>query len=313
MFTASSSPSRFTLLDRMVWLGVVVGSLLLFAYQPGPEQHRLWSLFWDCGHVFLFAGVGYLVSERGLQHKPWKRFVGLLLAAAFIGWIIEWLQLISGRDYSLHDVAADVIGMALGLLVGGRACLRPRWLWLGLMWLMLALGVVERFLPVARAAIDSVAAARAFPELANFANGFAPSLQQDRFKSSHSRLRVIDGALRIELLPAQYSGFGLDDFPNDWHGRRALIVDLVNTGPTQTITCRIHDAAHEHRGYEHLDRYNHPFVLMPGGNQLRIDLTEVEHAPRDRLLDLRNVRDFSCYAADRKTPQTWLLKSITLE
>lgn len=312
-FPAYFSVPRRVLVDRLVWFAVIVGSLLLFVHQPGPEQHRLWSLFWDCGHVFLFAGVGYLAGEHCLQQKPWTRFIALLLLAALIGWLIELLQLISGRDYSLRDVAADAIGMALGLLVGGRARLHPRRLWLALLWVMLAAGVAERFLPVARAAFDAVAAAHAFPELANFADGFAPSLQSDRFKSNHSSLKAVDGALRIELSRAPFTGFGLDDFPNDWFGWHGLSVAIANTGPAQAITCRIHDAAHERRGYAHSDRFNRRFVLLSGENRLRIDLAEVERAPRDRLLDLRNVRDFSCYAVDLKTPQVWLLRSITLE
>ncbi|MET0379136.1 MAG: hypothetical protein ABW049_09115 [Spongiibacteraceae bacterium] len=311
-FSYFSWPRR-TLLDRMVLLGIVVGSLLLFVHQPGPEQHRLWSLFWDCGHVFLFAGVGYLVGERWLQGNSWLRFVGWLALAALIGWIIELLQLLTGRDYSLRDVAADTIGMALGLFVGGRTHLRLQRLGRVVICAILALALAERFLPVARAAIDAVSAANAFPELANFSTGFAPSLQLDRFKKNHSSLSVGDGALRIELSPAQYTGFGLDDFPSDWQGWHWLSIDLTNTGPAQQITCRIHDAAHEQRDYAHNDRFNRQFVLRPGNNRLRIDLREVEHAPRDRLLDLRNIRDFSCYTTDLKTPQVWLLRSITLE
>jgi len=286
---------------------------LLFVKEPGPEQHRLWREFWDLGHLFLFGGIGLFASERYLRQRPWPRFFGLLLATAFIGWIIEVIQGATGRDYSLEDVAADTLGMALGLLIGGFGTLsRSRWRFALLAFVLLC-GVVVKVKPTVYAAIDAIAAERSFPVLADFA-GFAPNLQRDRFMTVSAWLKVDKDVLQVNLLPGKYPGFSLDDFPNDWRGWHVLVIDIVNPAPTAlAFSCRIHDALHEARGNLFADRFNGRFILQPGENRLRIDLAAVEHAPAGRVMDMSDIRAPACFTIDLDHPRTLLLRSLVLE
>jgi VanZ family protein len=305
--------SQLSAVRRVLLIGIAIGCLFLFAKEPGPEQHRLWNGIWNSGHLFLFSGFGFLCGERCLQTRAWSRFAALLIAAAVVGWLIELLQLATGRDYSLLDVAADTGGMAIGLLIGGYATLRKPLALFAVVTALSAAYAASQLLPIARAAIDAVAAEQAFPELANFVDGFAPTLQRDRFGVLRSTYTVVDGALQVDLQPAQYTGFILDDFPNDWRGRHVLRFDIINAGAHQHITCRIHDAAHERRGWAFNDRYNGGFELVPGANQLQIDLDVARHAPKEREMDLGDIRNFGCFVIDLTQPQTWLLQSIRLE
>ena len=307
-FFKQQSPLR-----RLLWAGIAIGCVLLFVKEPGPEQHRLWQEFWDLGHLFLFGGVGLFASERYLRQRPWLSLFKLLLGTAFIGWIIEVIQGMTGRDYSLEDVAADTLGMALGLAIGGfRALSKPRWGY-ALLAILLLGGLAVKVKPTVYSAVDAIAAARQFPVLADF-SGFAPHLQRDRFTSISAWLKVDAGVLEVNLLPGDFPGFGLDDFPNDWRGWHVLVIDIVNPASAPlAITCRIHDAQHAARGNLFADRFNGRFILQPGENRLRIDLQAVEHAPAGRLLDMSEVRAPACFTHHLDRPQTLLLRSMVLE
>lgn len=310
--------SQLPTLQRSLLAGIAVGCAFLFLNDPGPEHHRFWNLLWNCGHLILFGAIGYLVGHWHLDKqrpdaKIWRHYLSWVIGAAVVGWIIELAQLVTGRDYSLLDVLGDTGGMAVGLMAGShRALRRPLAAFMATIVVLIAF-LMHQLVPVARAGVDAISAARTFPELANFADGFAPGLQRDRFGELYSRLSVVDDALRIELHPAQYAGFILDDFPNDWRGRRTLRVEIVNEGAQRPITCRVHDLLHEQTGYEFLDRFNKQFILQPGINQLSIDLDDVLHAPKGRSMDLANIRNFGCFIVDLREPQIWLLRSIRLE
>lgn len=151
-----------------LWFGVAVGCVLLFVQEPGPEQHRLLQQIWDLGHLFLFGIVGFFVGECLPAGRPWRLFWGALLSAAMVGWLIELMQLMIRRDYSLDDVAGDTLGMACGLLLGGRPALSVRRGLLHVMFATALLGVALKLTPVLRSAVDVFAAWREFPVLADF-------------------------------------------------------------------------------------------------------------------------------------------------
>lgn len=299
-------------LQRYALFAVAIGCVLLFVREPGPEHHRLWRQFWDSGHLWLFACAGYVIAKRWLRDRRWLRYGLYVALAALVGWLIELLQLAVNRDYSLHDIAADTAGIALGLLVGGwRDLRRPLALFVAAaVAVTIYAGVV--LLPIARSAVDAIAAARVFPELANFSRPLA-DLQRERFGRLSSTFQVVDGTLQMNLQPAEYSGFYLDDFPNDWRGHRWLHVELDNPGAPGRMTCRLHDAAHEQRGYRLDDRYNGREQLEQGANHWRIDLDRVVHAPRERQLNLGEVRVFGCFFVDLPEPRTLLLRAVWLE
>jgi len=295
---------------RLLWLSLGVGCVFLFVHEPGAGQHRLVRQLWDLGHLVLFGVIGYLVGEH-LRSKPWRDFLFALLVAAIIGWLIECMQLLIGRDYSLDDVVADIVGMGCGLLAGGRLrlCLQRR-LFVTVAALLLALAALE-MQSTFRSAVDAVNAWRSFPVLADFERGPLPSLQRERFGAGEASLQVESAALRVDLRAGKYPGFALNDFPNDWRGWRYLVFDLENPDTTPLpLRCRIHDATHNH---EHFDRYNRRFILMPGRQQLRIDLAEVATAPRGRAMDMTALRLPLCFTPQLQQPRSLRLYAMWLE
>ncbi len=293
-----------------LWLSLGIGCVFLFVQEPGPEQHRLVRQLWDLGHLALFGVIGFLVGEY-LLSRSWRDFLIALLSAAVVGWLIECMQLLIGRDYSLGDVAADTIGMGCGLLVGGRSQLwQRRRLFVAVSALFLVASVLQ-MKSTFRSALDAFFAWRTFPVLADFERGPLPSLQRDRFGAGEASLQLESSALRVDLRAGTYPGFVLDDFPNDWRGWRYLVFDLENPDITPLpLLCRIHDAAHNH---EHVDRYNRHFTLMPGRQQLRIDLAEVATAPRGRAMDMAAIRSPLCFTPQLRQPRSLRLYAVWLE
>jgi VanZ family protein len=113
---------------------VVLGTLLvaLLTLWPLPDQRvssPAWCIVCDADHVpnlvlnvalFLPLGVGL-----GLRGVP--RLAALLLMALLTAGV-EALQfhVVAGRDASLGDVLANLVGGALGLRLGRRLAAEPR-------------------------------------------------------------------------------------------------------------------------------------------------------------------------------------------
>jgi hypothetical protein len=203
-------------------------------------------------------------------------------------------------------VVFDVLGTYLGLLFGARRQLlqfnRP--LALGL----LAVAVASFFaiaVPIAATAWDTLQAQRQFPLLA----GFSSRLELGRFKKNG--VRIVNDTLEVTFAQQRYAGFYLDDFPRDWSGYRALVVDVFNPDSTPLqLICRVHDRRHNQ---EHYDRYNGLFVLPAGFSTIRIELAEIAAAPRQRRLAIDAVAGFGCFRAISDQPRRLFVNAIRLE
>ena len=75
------------------------------------------------------------------------------------------------------------------------------------------------------------------------------------------------------------------------------------------MTIRIHDIGHNH---DYGDRYNRTFTLVPGANEIRISLADVEAAPRTRKLDLGNVAAVVAFAYNLQEPRDLLFRQLRL-
>lgn len=296
------------------YLALALATVLLFTVDPGSEVRRVWQEFWNLGHIFLFGGIGLLISlrmsARLSPHFFFRRVLLLLCAGAVIGWLVEVIQLYVGRDYSLADVADDVVGLYAGLLVGGWRMLKQRSRWqVGAAFALSISLLVYVGTPFIRAALDTWRSVQDFPVLADFSS----AVQRDRFWHGKN-LRVVDGALQVTLTTAQYSGFSFTDFPRDWRRYTTVQLDMENTS-TQPLplVCRIHDGEHERRGFEFNDRFNQEVLLQPGLTSVRFALEQVARVPSGRRMLLDDIRDLSCFTIRLPQPRQLLVRRIELK
>jgi VanZ family protein len=80
---------------------------------PGPQ----FSWGDKIAHFCAYAGLAYLAAMAlRLKHvAPRIVYPAVILCAAIYGAIDEWLQIYTGRDASLYDWLADMLGAATGL------------------------------------------------------------------------------------------------------------------------------------------------------------------------------------------------------
>ncbi len=297
--------------------GLVVLSLLLVFGSDEILPGRAFRAFWNLGHVAYFALIAWLLLQWDiLRRQPrWRQWLWVLLASLLIGGAIELLQIGTQRSADVMDLLRDLGGRLLvlafypGLLGPGRL---RRWVLRGL---VLALLLWE-LMPFGRALIDTGFAWRQFPILADSSTPF----ELDRW-SGRARLKIIEAedgqpSLQMTLLPGDYSGASLKDFPGDWRGYEALVIelDLPSQEPLR-LTVRVHDRRHESgpRAYAFGDRFNRSFPLQPGRNRLRIPLEEIRKAPAGRNMDMGQVVDVTLFASSLKTPRVVLVRRLLLE
>lgn len=268
--------------------------LLLFVGGPDAQSMRSLRQGWQFGHVLLFFLAAWLVLPLLLRRFSAGASVALLLlAAGLLGALVEWLQGFVGREVSWTDVRLDVIGAALGSAAVGTGPAR---------WILPALALPVLLwldaLPLGWALLDEYRARRDFPVLARWES----ELELERLQPGagmhidNAPLRPGERALRVPLQPAAFAGFHLQYLPGDWRGYGALELELyLPPGAPGSITCRVHDAAHDNR---FSDRFNRRFAVAPGWNRLAMPLDDIRHAPRVREMDMARLRGVGCFFAE---------------
>jgi VanZ family protein len=68
---------------------------------------------------FVFLWSFYFASRKDLHTRINKKFFSIFMIACFLGIAMEFVQkyLIPNRDFDIYDIAADVIGAAVGFLI----------------------------------------------------------------------------------------------------------------------------------------------------------------------------------------------------
>lgn len=291
--------------------GLLLGCILLFVGGPGPSWHRFVREAWDLGHVVLFSGLAFAIGRWEMGWTPLRKIVVAIVIAAVVGLLVEVLQLFIGRDFSLFDVAYDVLGAVVGMVVASWPQLRryPREIVISLCGAV-ALLVAVIVAPVAATGWDAWRAQRQFPALV----AFDSTLERGRFRVvGGTGLDIGDGQMAVALTTAVYSGFFIKDAPRDWRGYSTLIVDLVNPDAAPLpLTCRIHDREHT-TNYRSSDRFNRRFSIAPGTHRLIIPLADVEMAPRGRVMAMDQIYEFGCFVHKLEQPRRLIVRGIRLE
>lgn len=293
----------------------IVGTLLMIAGGPGFDAARSARAAWNFGHVPLFFLWTFLLLPPIYRQRP-KRSLRLpflvLLGTLIAGAIVEGIQHGFGRMPDAGDMAQNLIGCWLALAFFDpviRAQPKP----IRRAGILAALGLLTYALwPVAAAVCDEVIAYRQFPVLSSLETPLERSRWTGGERAEISHVHSLDGrhALKVRLTTRRYSGLALSHFPRNWTGFDSLWIGVYNPDAEPiSLTCRIHDAAHDHR-YE--DRYNRKFFLRSGWNRITVDLDAVRRAPDGREMDLSRIMAVGLFSTRLPNPRQIYIDDVRL-
>ncbi|HKK56089.1 MAG TPA: succinyl-CoA synthetase subunit beta, partial [Marinobacter sp.] len=78
------------------------------------------------------------------------------------------------------------------------------------------------------------------------------------------------------------------------------------------LTLRINDMSHEQGSSQFRDRFNRNFEIRPGLNRIYQDLGEVATAPKDRRMDMDEIRRLMFFTTDLSQPARLCLGELSL-
>ena len=266
----------------------------LFVGGPGYDSLRSIRELWNVGHVICFSlwGYGY-ASWR--QRSAVRVGAEVLLLSLSVGALTELIQSQVGRDPSVEDLWHDMLGGLLGFLL--CSCWRYKFsAWnKGLVLVIVSIVGFGVFVPTLKAGVDDVIAWRQVPVIADFESPFehlrwtgsaVHKVVQDHARSG-------DSALRVMFSTQRYSGVSLRSVHHDWHSYDLLRLQVFNPDVDEFVMyMRIEDKLHNN---DYSDRYNSSFMVVSGWNVLEVPLVNVERAPKQRLLDLRQVANVGLF------------------
>ncbi len=301
----------------IISISLITGSLLLFLGGPDYHAARSFNEFWNLGHLIYFALASFALTrwKRIAQHSLISQWVLILSLTLITGVLIEILQYGTHRTPDVNDVIRDLSGSLLFLAfspVHSKILIDRKRLILQTVTIILLLAQLQ---PLATALLDETVARQQFPLLSDFETPF----ELDRWQSNaRMEIKYIPSIskgniLEISLSTKRYSGIELKHFPGDWRNYKTLTLRIYNplTRPI-SITCRIHDRQHTQGVQRYNDRFNHPFLLTQGWNNIEVNLNDVAQAPRNREMDLGQIRGLGIFVIALPQPQLIYLDNIKL-
>ncbi len=300
----------------MILSGLGIVFLLFYGFD---KSHYLFvDSILNFGHVPLFCFIAAMVLWA-LDWRNWPKTTtrNYILAGAVSGalsLLTEALQqLTPDRSFQVEDIIHDLVGSTIFLLIAYQYKRKlNRKTKLGMTIVACSL-VFCACLPVLATALDELRSKRDFPLLASFET----RCEMKRWKIDDEHIRSPSHAtqgtrsLKVELHLGLYPGVSFNHPPRDWRGYDLLSFDafLKGTDPLP-LTVRINDLAHNE---EYEDRYNRTFTLQPGPNHVMVDLSEVEHAPKGRLMDMEHIAVLCIFSYKLQEQRTVYFDNFRLE
>jgi len=296
----------------------MVGISFLLFYNIGKSHSLVIDSILDFGHVPLFCVITAMVLWL-LEWRRWPMTTtkNYILAGAISGCLAiltEILQqLTPDRSFQVGDIIHDLIGSALFLLFAYQYKRNLRKKSLLIMIIIAGVLLIISGIPVLVTSIDELRSYMEFPLLASFETSMEMKRWSIEDRNERSLLHATQGerSLLVNLSPGLYPGVSFNHPPTNWQGYDNLSFDVYIEGTIQLpLTVRINDLAHNE---EYEDRYNRTFMLQPGQNHLIVNLSEVEHAPKRRLMDMKRIAILCIFSYELKEPKTVYIDNFRLE
>jgi hypothetical protein len=172
-----------------------------------------------------------------------------------------------------------------------------------------------QILPVIVAFSDEYIAREQFPELSGFESPF------EIHRWSGDVEVIIDkkikktgkASMKVFLNTDKYSGTGLQYFPKNWESFSYFQFSIFNPSSENiSITCRIHDKKHTEQGQRYEDRFNRSFSIPKGWNTITISLKDIMHAPKNRLMNMHEIRSVYFFSSRLPYPRIINIDDVKL-
>lgn len=304
----------------MMLLGAAILTLL-----PTPSYGRVNHAFNDFLHAPAYAVMALMVGWLVLKWKTNHRYLAITfcwLAVLAVSLLLEWLQRFTQtRVPSREDAIANTIGVTAGiLLISGLQLFltkRVRFASIALAFVLVIFGTYQPGLIL----FDYAMTMWQFPKLGSFErqselkHWYSAGNSVISRDSQHFR----DGkwSLRVDLLPGRYTGAVMAVPPRDWSPYEELHIDLylekgILEGGLETlnIVIKIFDRFHNHHWYD--DRFHRKVTLRPGWQRIKIPISLIETAPRNRVMPLDKVAAIQLFSVDLPSKCTFFIDDIRL-
>jgi len=299
--------------SKLIFILVCVSMFIGLFLLPGDvADARLGKELWNMLHLAAFFVLWLFLVNQFNSLRPDTLFsiIKIILITLIASVIIETIQYFIGRSASLKDIGLNLAGTLFALIVTIQI---NRYFKGTSYYLNLSMIVIAGILlwPSARIFIDETQRRLDFPVLADFSRSF----EIGRWSSNSAKVEIIKtdigNVLDVTLLPrGKYPGISVQAISTDWGKYRELVIVVVNNNDTTIpLTIRIHDALHNNQFY---DRYNRSREIPVGLSTITVNLLDLYKAPKDRKMDLSNIRAIGLFATDLKSEVNFKIKRVYL-
>lgn len=312
-------PSGSTRWGRLsFWLalaGVICLFPLFFVGGPGWSGGPLIQSAWNLGHPIFFALLTVTVRPWRFA-SGWRLWALASIVVLVLGVAIEFAQSLDGRDMDVRDMFRNLTGLWAVLAVqpwaGFQSSFPVRdWLLRAIALVLLAIDPVS----VTRIAIQQIQVSHLLPELYDFQHEHPERFWRGNVSRSSGEDcgPITDNALSIALTTRRFTGVALDNLPSDWRHHDGLAFVIWNPqNEAINLTLRINDLTHEHHSNQFHDRFNRTFRIKPGINHIHQSLEAVASAPREREMDMDEIRRLMFFTSDLSQPGRLCLTQLRL-
>ena len=292
-------------------------SIFFFILGPSDYSHRLIKEFWNLGHILYFAILIFIILKEinWIKRQTFRnQLIFCLLITFFFSIIIEGIQFFIDRDADIGDVRKNFIGCIFTLSFFYKNLFFNKKIvkFLQVLVVILVLFESRSFLSIF---FDEIVASEQFPILSDFETPFEKKRWQgnSEFSVDHKIIRNGNSSLKVNLNTNKYSNILLKYFPGDWSAYNYLSFSVFNTNLTpMKIYCRVYDNQHIKNGYGYTDRFNKKLEISAGWNDITISMEEIEHAPKNRLMNIKEVKDFCIFVTNLEKPVTIYIDNVKL-
>ena len=318
---------------QALWLVGVLLAMLSVLFIPLPSHTFLWKSINNFAHVPLFASVILVLVKISRMVFPSENgglmphYLYAWLGALALAILTEWLQtFMVTRQFELSDILHDMVGgmCGVGWLLSYEKSLSGKWARWGqpphciYMRVCVLIIILVQLFPTmewARAYWDR---ASRFPSLLEFSSDWEMRFVQP----SNSELKVVvppvgwqksegDKVGHLLFHTTTYPGFRIEEPFPDWRGYSALRFDIFSELPTSTFMSIRIDDAHHNRTFE--DRFNRRFAIVPGLNHIHVPMEDIRLAPKNREMDLSDIRRLLLFTVSPSQEFSLFVDSIRLE
>ncbi len=324
-----SVPARILKLLGIAALLAAVFFLMLFLDRFGFNSQ---SLFWHAarnfGHAPLFGVIAIVIlwllelSVGNRTSTLFKYAIALIVTTA-LGAFSEYMQYFTQRDADFMDLMFDFAGAASFLAVyfsidprlsDSEHQLRRRIRW------RLRIAALSTLLIAAIPTFIGAAASwhrqMTFPEMYTF-GGF---LENQYVETTYADVEYVEPPVewsghdsqvaRVTFSPFQYPGLAFKGPYPDWSGYQALTLDIFSPADS---TVEVHLMVKDYKSASYDNRYNGKFEIGKGYNTIRIQLSDIENAPKYRQLNLASIYVIHFFIIEPKQPIVLYIDDFSLE